>query len=408
MVAGVLVAALSLRGPIVAPTPVLGDIADDFDLGSATVALVTTAPVLMFAVLTPLAALVIRRAGPEIALLVSLAGVLVGTFVRALPGFEWMLAGTVVIGASITIGNVVIPVITRRDVPPARVGVVTAAYVAMLNAGSLFTSLLTAPFAEAFGWPVALLVWGGLALAGIVLWSVHLARSRRAGVDTDERYSGAPSTPATAPNDVDPRILTGPMPAVAPRARSFLRRPVPWLLFASFACQTLIYFGFTTWLPVLSGDLLGLDQTAAGALASVFQGVAIAGAFVVPLLARIAPSWVTVAVIGGSWIVLTLGVLVAPHLMLLWLSIGAIAHSGGFVAIFTVLVQVARSDAEAAGMSAFVQGGGYAIGAIGGPVLGAMHEASGGWTSGLTLLVVLAVLYTALLSAAFAAVRASR
>ena len=73
----------------------------------------------MFALLTPVAALVIRRAGAELALLISLSGVLIGTFVRALPGFGWMLAGMLVIGASITIGNVVIPVIIRRDVPPA-------------------------------------------------------------------------------------------------------------------------------------------------------------------------------------------------------------------------------------------------------------------------------------------------
>src|SRR3546814_6659870 len=68
LVSGVLVAALSLRGPIVAPTPVLRDIEHDLSLGPTTVALLTTAPVLMFAILTPVAAYVIRRSGPELAL----------------------------------------------------------------------------------------------------------------------------------------------------------------------------------------------------------------------------------------------------------------------------------------------------------------------------------------------------
>ena len=157
VLAGVLVAALSMRGPIVAPTPVLRDIEQDFGIGSATAGLLTTAPVLMFALLTPLAALVIRRAGAELALMLSLSGVLLGTVIRAIPGFGWMLAGMLVIGAAVTIGNVVIPVIIRRDVPPARVGVVTAAYVATLNAGSLVTSLATAPLAAVIGWPAALL-----------------------------------------------------------------------------------------------------------------------------------------------------------------------------------------------------------------------------------------------------------
>ncbi len=95
-----------------------------------------------------------------------------------------------VIGAAVTIGNVVIPVIIRRDVPAARVGVVTAAYVATLNAGSLITSLLTAPLASLVGWPGALLTWSLLTVGGIVMWGAHLRRRRRAGEDWGERYSG--------------------------------------------------------------------------------------------------------------------------------------------------------------------------------------------------------------------------
>ena len=95
-----------------------------------------------------------------------------------------------VIGAAVTIGNVVIPVIIRRDVPAARVGVVTAAYVATLNVGSLITSLLTAPLATLIGWPGALLAWSVLTIAGIVLWGAHLRRSRRDGDRWGERYSG--------------------------------------------------------------------------------------------------------------------------------------------------------------------------------------------------------------------------
>ncbi len=408
VIAGVLVAALSLRGPIVAPTPVLGVVAADLGLGSATVALLTTAPVLMFAVLTPVAAAVIRRAGPERALLVTLTGVLAGTAVRALPGFGWMLTGTIVIGAAITIGNVVVPVIIRRDVPPARVSLVTAAYVAMLNIGSLLTSLLTAPLAAAIGWPLALASWALLSLGGIALWGAHLARAKRDGIDGEARYSGEAVARPSAAGEIDPRTLTGPLPVLTARSGSFLRRPAPWLLVAAFAMQTFIYFGFTTWLPVLSGELLQLDAATAGALASIFQGFGVVGAFVVPVLARFAPGWVTVAVISASWIALTGGVILAPELMPLWLAIGAIGHSGGFVAIFTVLVQVARTDAEAAGMSAFVQGGGYAIGALAGPVLGLLHETGGTWTTALGVLAGAAVLYTVLLSAAFAVVRRAR
>ena len=412
VIAGVLVAALSLRGPIVAVTPVMRDIERDLGLGSATAGLLTTVPVLMFALLTPVAALVIRRAGAELALMISLTGVLIGTFVRALPGFGWMLAGMLVIGVAVTVGNVVIPVIIRRDVQTERVGLVTAAYAAMLNAGSLITSLLTAPLASLVGWPLALVTWAVLTLAGVVLWGVHLRRNRRSGVGSGARFSGDEAAVAGAPSahrrDLDPDTLTGPLPVIVHRSeQSFLRRPVTWLLLGTFAGQTTIYYALSTWLPTLTADELGLDRASAGALASLFQGAGILGAFLIPLLTRFTPKIVPVLTICVSWIVLTVGLLVAPELMWVWLCIGAIGHAGGFVAIFTTLVSVARSDREAAGMSALVQGGGYAVGAVGAPVVGALHEATGGWTAGLVLMLGLAVFYCAALLGAFFSARKS-
>ncbi|WP_240642316.1 CynX/NimT family MFS transporter [Microbacterium sulfonylureivorans] len=407
VIAGVMVAALSLRGPIVAPTPVLSEIEDDLGIGAAAAGLLTTAPVLMFALLTPVAALVIRRAGAEFALLLSLSGVLVGTFVRALPGFGWMLAGMVVIGASITIGNVVIPVIIRRDVTPDRVALVTAAYAAMLNAGSLITSLLTAPLALWIGWPAALLTWSLITVAGIVLWGVHLGRTRRAGNELGDRFSGAAPVGASprAADPVDPAALTGPLPVVSRGRGSLLRRPVAWLLLAAFGLQCLIYYALSTWLPTFAADELGLGPSAAGAMASVYQGVGIFGAFLVPVLLRFTPRIVPPLVICASWLIVTSGLLLAPELLWVWLAIGAIGHAGGFVVIFSALVAVARDDAEAAGMSALVQGGGYAIGALGAPLMGALHEATGAWNAALALMLALAIVYCGALLAAVAASR---
>jgi len=56
-----------------------------------------------------------------------------------------------------------------------------------------------------------------------------------------------------------------------------------------------------------------------------------------------------------------------------------------------------------------VQGGGYGIGALGAPIMGALHEATGGWTVPLALMVVVAMLYSvALLGAGAAAARSRR
>lgn len=207
---GILVAALSLRAPIIALTPVLPEIMADLGIGSASAGLLTTAPVVMFALMTPLAALVIRRAGPELALLIALGGVMIGTLVRALPGFGSMLTGMVIMGATITVGNVVIPVIIRRDLPPERTAVATAAYTATLNVGSLLTALATVPLAEATGWSAALLIWGAFTVIGLALWIVHIARTR--SWCSAERSSGeASETRATRSEGAS---ITGPLPIV--------------------------------------------------------------------------------------------------------------------------------------------------------------------------------------------------
>lgn len=405
VVVGVLVAALSLRGPIVAPSPVLSRIADDLALDAGAAGAITTVPVLMFAAFTPLAPLVIRRAGPEWSLLAALCGVLVGTLIRLLPGYPSLILGMAVIGISITVGNVVIPVLIRRDVPPARVATVTAAYGAVLNVGSLLTSLGTAPIAEAIGWSAALAVWGVLTLAGIVVWTTWMRRS--AGAGGDARFSGSARSAPGGHRD-DAAVMTGPMPVIDTRRGGVFARPVAWLLAATFGMQTLIYYGLTAWLPAFAAETLSLGPAGAGALASIFQGVGIIGAFIVPLLARFAPPIVPALTIGVCFIVLGAGLLLAPESMAIWLAIGAVAHSGGFVAVFSVLVQVARSDREAASMSALVQSVGYVLGAMGAPLVGGLYEYSGGWSLPMLLIAVLGVAYTLLLTAATIGARRSR
>ncbi|MER7797644.1 MFS transporter [Microbacterium sp. NPDC096154] len=394
VVAGVLVAALSLRAPILAVTPVLRDIARDHALDAATVSLLTTLPVLMFAAFTPLAALVIRRAGLELALLSCLVAVAAGTLIRALPGYGWMLVGMAVIGVGITVGNVVVPVIIGRDVPPHAVSTVTAAYTAALNAGSLVTTLTTAAIAEVTGWPLALLLWISLTVLGLALWGLHLWRRHAAGVR------------AAGPSAVELEITTATVPVIpAEQSRRVLRQPIVWLLLATFACQTAAYYGMSTWLPAILGDLTGADAAAAGALASLFQGVAIIGPFIVPALARRLPLVVPAMLIAACWLAFAGGMLLAPQLFVLWVVFGGIAHAGGFVVIFTAMVDVSRSPTETATMSAVVQGGAYVAGAASAPVIGLLHDATGGWAVPQAAIVALTVGFAVCLLAAVARVR---
>jgi CP family cyanate transporter-like MFS transporter len=68
--------------------------------------------------------------------------------------------------------------------------------------------------------------------------------------------------------------------------------------------------------------------------------------------------------------------------------VGGVAQGGGLVVVFVAVVRLARDEADARRLSAMVQGGGYAVAAVGPYVLGAVHEATGGWDAPLLVVVV--------------------
>ncbi|MHA6782252.1 MFS transporter [Pseudonocardia saturnea] len=365
LVLALVVVALNLRGPIVAISPVLDTISADLGIGSGAAGLLTGLPVLCFALATPLASLLLARAGLERGVLIALGALLAGTLLRSADGFPAVVAGTIVIGIAITVGNVAVPVVVGRDVSPRRAGLVLGGYTAALNVGSMITLSFTVPLTAALGWRPALTVWGGLAvLAAGVWWLGTRGNARRAAA------AGPP----------DEGTAGGPL---------WWRRPIVWGLTIAFAGQAFSYYGVTAWLPLLLHDELGMDPAAAGVSASIFQIAAVAGAFGVPVLLRVFDGpRPALLVVCAAWTTLPLGLLLAPQLWPLWCALGGVAQGGGFTVIFSIVVRRARGPAEGRRMSATVQGGGYLVAATGPAVVGAVHEVTGAWTA--PLLVVLA------------------
>lgn len=331
VIAGIVVVALSLRAPIIAPTAVIGDIQAGTGLSAVGAGLLTGLPVLLFALATPLATRSIRRFGPEATIILCLAGVLAGTVIRSTGPSAVLLAGTVLIGAAMTLGNIAVPVLIRRDVPWNKIPAVTGAYSATMNVGSMATLLGTAPLAGIVGWRWAIAAWGVVTAAGLAYW---LLRQRRGHFAPTPRESAA----ALAP--VDPALPEGSEATAAstrtPAERTRFRRVVGLLVFA-FCGQSAAYYATTAWLPLLLSDTRGLAQTSSGATASLFQIAAVIGAFGVPLLAARTKLWIATAVIALFWVTLPIGLIVAPEAFVLWAIIGGIAQGGGFTAIFSII-----------------------------------------------------------------------
>ncbi len=374
-VAVLVVVSVNLRSPFVAVAPITTELRGDLGVGGAAIGLLTSLPVLCFGLLSPLALAVIRRSGIEQAVSLCLLLVVAGSVVRSMGGYPLAVLGTLVIGMGITVGNVVVPVVIRRETPLARAGVVTGVYVTAMNGGSMVVTLATAPLAEAFGWRVALVVWAVPALVGLGVWQWWRSRStgpsaESTSVEPSESESGSAPSVETS-SQVEP---------VETPERIVWRTPIAWLLGLAFAGQASSYYALTAWLPTLLADEIGLSANGAGTASAIFQVSAIAGAFGVPLLAlRLRPS-ATIAVVGALWMTFPLQLLLDPDLYVLGSVLGGVAQGGGFAAIFTIVVQVSRTDRESAQLSAFVQGVGYVVAATGPAVLGLAHDLTDAWT----------------------------
>lgn len=380
LLVAVLAFALNLRTPITSLPPVMADVATGLGLDQTLTGLLVGIPALCFSVVAPAASALIARLGPYPAVTVALLGVVAGTLVRSAgsgtTGVVAAFAGTVLLGAAITVGNVVVPVIIARDFAD-RTAPATGLYSSVMNLGSVLATSLTAPLAALLGWQGAVASWSLMAVAALVVW---LVTTRRAGLPratpTDPDRPGAvPGRPAPERPD---ETWTG-----------VLRRPLTWVLSLAFAGQSFSYYAVTGWLPELLRDLLGVSVTTAGNAAAPFQGLAIAGSVLVPLvLATRAPMRVAAVAMGVLWAALPAGLLLAPQWWLVWVCLSGIAQGGNFVVIFTVAAQRCRTVAQTRRTVAAVQTVGYAVAATAPSVIGAVHAASGGWTA--ALLVMLA------------------
>lgn len=380
LLSAVLLYALNLRAPITALAPVVEPLRDDLGLSAAGAGVLTGVPVLCFALATPLVSVLLARLGTSLVVAASLVTVLLGTVLRSSGGFTTALVGTVLIGVAITAGNVAVPVVIGRDFP-GHVARVTGLYTAALNGGSVLTTTLTAPLAELVGWRWAIASWGLMAVAALVVW-LRAYGARRTAPERAPARAGAV--------DARPDVL---------------RRAVTWLLAVSFAGQAFGYYAVSAWLPSVLHDELGLAPTASGGAAALFQLFGMVGGIGVPLaLGRRVPVRVVMVAISVGWVLLPVGLLVAPGWWPVWCTLAGVAQGGNFAVIFTVVATTAGSQSGARRMSAAIQTFGYGCAALGPSVLGAVHTASGGWTA--PLLVVLASVLTMSVAAQLALGRA--
>jgi CP family cyanate transporter-like MFS transporter len=354
LVLAVLLIALNLRIAVTSLGALL-DRLGDLGVSPTTQGVLTSLPVLCFALVGATAMAVTRRIGVDRGLGLALVVLTAGLVLRVLDGTPALIAGTFVACSGIALANVLIPAIVKEHFP-GRVGAMTGAYTGALSLGSAAGAALTVPLANATGsWRPGLGLWAIAALAAAVAWA-PFARGR------GQRRSHA-------------------------RGTSLWRNPTAWAVTVLFGTQSLFAYVMMSWLPSLYADA-GFSAETSGLLLAISIVIGVPFFFLAPSIAgRLRHQGHLIALLTALSVVGWAGLGLAPHDgAWVW---AALLGIGGAVYPVVLLCFALRTTttADTPALSTMGQSVGYLI-AAGGPfVVGTLHHATGGWGVPCALLV---------------------
>jgi MFS transporter, CP family, cyanate transporter len=365
LTAGVILVAINLRPAAASIGPVLDRIQSDTGLSSGWAGALATLPVLCFGLLAPLAPPLARRVGVHTAIAVAMVVLVTGLLVRLIGGDVFLFAGTALAGAAIATGNVLLPVIVRRDFPH-RTGSAMALYTTSLIGFAALSAGVTVPIANGLGggWRPGLGVWAIPAGIAAIAW---LPAFTRRGAKSD-----------------------APVASRSPTVRPLLRQPLAWQVTLFFAVQSGGFYATLAWLPDIFRSH-GASDSRAGFLLSLSILVGLLTSTTVPGLAtRVRDQRGLVAVGCAVWAAGLTGILVAPmSAPYLWVVLLGLGQNSIFPLALMLIVLRGGSVATTEGLSTLSQSVGYGLAAIFPLAVGALHGAAGSWTPALILLLAL-------------------
>jgi CP family cyanate transporter-like MFS transporter len=364
---GVVLVAINLRPAAAAIGPILNRIQSDTGLSSGWAGALTTLPVLCFGLLAPLGPVLARRLGLRTSLAGAMLVLLAGMLLRLLPGVGLLFAGTALAGAAIATGNVLLPVLVRRDFSH-RTGTAMALYTVSLIGFAALSAGVTVPLADALGggWRPGLGVWAIPAAIAAVAWLPALVRR-------------------------DPPTSAGHGSAETHHsARALLRRPLAWAVTLFFALQSGGFYAVLAWLPSIFRSH-GASEGHAGLLLSLTMVVGLFTALVVPGLAG--RSRDQRPLVAGACLLIAaglLGILIAPmSAPYLWTVMLGLGQNAAFPLALMLIVMRGGSVSTTESLSTMAQSVGYVLSSLAPLAVGALHGLSHSWTPALILLLAL-------------------
>ncbi|MFS0839066.1 CynX/NimT family MFS transporter [Paenibacillus sp. 1P03SA] len=374
LIVGILFIGAVLRAPLTSVGPLIGTIKGELGISNTLAGMLTTLPLLMFAVISPFAPKWAKKYGIETVLLVAATVLTAGILLRSASGAGTLFLGTALLGVAIALCNVLLPSLIKRDFP-ARIGLMTGVYSVSMNLTGAAASGVSVPAASSLelGWKGSLGIWAALSMLALLFWVPQVTGVRKA-------RRVARVSAISANNSGDTNI-------------SVWKSPLAWKVTLFMGLQSTFFYAFIAWLPAVL-NTRGLSAGYAGWMLSLMQLALLPISFVVPVLAaKMANQRFLVTLTSALFLAGILGLLLgSTALVPLWIILTGIAGGCAFslaMMFFSLRTRSAQQSAELSGMA---QSFGYLLAAAGPILFGFLHDTTGGWTTPLLLLAAIAVL----------------
>jgi CP family cyanate transporter-like MFS transporter len=361
MFAAIVLISCSLRAPITGVGPLVSTISADLGLSAATSGLLTTIPLMAFAVVSLLVGKLSARCGAGYVMLGGVVILCLGLTCRSFLGTAGLFVGTVIVGIGIAVNNVMLPAVIKSRYSD-RVGPMTSVYTTAMSLLAMVSTAISVPIALAYNWKTALFIWILVAVLALITW----LPSRRITLSGEKPEKKGPSV---------------------------TKSPTAWWISLFMGFHSLQFYFIVAWFATILQSK-GYDKVTAGYINSAYMLLGVFGSFIMPLItSRTKNHSVLGVILGACYTLSVIALLFVQHVwMLPIICILGGAGTGAGLSFAMMLFSLHTKDAsDASELSGLAQSIGYFMAAICPYCMGKLFDAVGSWTPPLIILTVLCI-----------------
>ncbi|WP_423217609.1 CynX/NimT family MFS transporter [Streptococcus equinus] len=369
-VPGIILVGAVMRIPFTTIPTVLSDVADGLGVSVNSLGILTSIPLIMFAFCSSLAPRLADKFGLEKLFTMVLVALFAGSIMRVF-NLPSLYIGTMIIGISIAMMNVLFPSIILAN-QPFRIGLLTTVYTTAMGIASSVASSVAVPIVKMTSWKGLIVILSLLILIALVVWFPNTFHNHM--TEKDEHTHSV----------------------------SLWKNKAAIALLIFGGLQSLLFYTGMTWLPTMASQA-GVSSEAAGILASIYSLMSLPFSLTIPTLTTSLSSKnrkIMLAIVSICGIAGTGMLLFQTSSFTYWLIVNiliGIAVSALFPYMLVAFSMKSHTPSQTAQLSGMVQSGGYLLAAFGPTLFGYSFDLFGSWTVAALCLFICTIVMTAAL-----------